>query len=137
MDSATNEAANADSFLRVNEDSILVQSFDGAEQLQLMEQRPARILIEELNDMDDSLLETVSARSTSLKRFVKLPLLYVLANAGLQSGLSISFLKIFGELIQSGHSTEHIFLLVILFALLVGSGACQTHSLNIAMKYYN
>ena len=61
--------------------------------------RPARILIELLNDMDRQQLEQVSKRSLNLQRCVKLPMLYLLINAGLQSGLSISFLKLFGELI--------------------------------------
>ena len=44
---------------------------------------PARQLIEVLNDFDNEVLREVSNRSRNLKRFIKLPLLYLMLNAGL------------------------------------------------------
>jgi len=44
---------------------------------------PARQLIEVLNDFDNDVLREVSLRSKNLKRFLKLPLLYLMLNAGL------------------------------------------------------
>ena len=52
-----------------------------------------------LQDIDPELLAQASNRSILLKTLVKMPMLYMLLNAGLQSGLSIVFLKLFGELI--------------------------------------
>lgn len=65
----------------------------------MIKEKPARILIEVLHNFDDEMLKDVSSRSLNVKRYVKLPMLYLLLNAGLQSGLSIVFLKLFGELI--------------------------------------
>jgi len=64
-------------------------------------------------------------------------MLYLLLNAGLQSGLSIVFLKLFGELIQSGTAGEHLGMLFTLGFFMALSAVSQTHSLNIAMKEYD
>jgi len=66
-----------------------------------------------------------------------MPLLYLMLNAGLQSGLSIVFLKLFGELVQSGTAGEHWGMLIILGFFMALSAISQTHSLNLAMKEYD
>lgn len=60
------------------------------------------MLIEVLNDIPTDLLAQVSPDSVNLARFLKMPLLYLLLLAGLQSGLSIVFMKLVGELVQAG-----------------------------------
>lgn len=67
-----------------------------------------------LHNIDMEQLKEVSSRSVNVKRFVKLPMLYLLLNAGVQSGLCIVFLKLFGELIQSGTAGQHIGMLCVL-----------------------
>ena len=64
-------------------------------------------------------------------------MLYMLFLAGLQSGLSIVFLKLFGELVQSGEVAQNILMAFILVGLMVVSAVSQTHSLNMAMKEYD
>ena len=100
-------------------------------------QRPARELIEVLHNIDDELLKDVSERSLRVKHYVKTPMLYLCLNAGLQSGLSIAFLKLFGELVQSGTAIDHFGMLVILGFFMALSAVSQTHSLNLAMKEYD
>lgn len=46
-------------------------------------QKPARLLIEILHNLDDNLLKQISSRSIGLKLYVKLPMLYLLLTAGL------------------------------------------------------
>ena len=87
--------------------------------------------------MDADLLAQVSPDSTHLKRFVKFPMLYMLFLAGIQSGLSIVFLKLFGELVQSGEAGTSVLMIIILLVLLACSALSQTHSLNMAMKEYD
>lgn len=79
----------------------------------------------------------MSSRSTNVKRFLKLPMLYMLFLAGLQSGLSVVFLKLTGELIQQGQGSSHILMLLTLLFLMAMSAVSQTHSLNMAMKEYD
>ena len=87
--------------------------------------------------MTNEQLEEVSARSRNLKRFIKVPMLYLLANAGVQSGLSLCFLKLCGELIQSGEAGSSPVMLTCLIIFLICSSVSQTHSLNMAMKEYD
>ena len=95
------------------------------------------MLIEVLTDMDNETFEAVSTHSKNLNRFVKLPMLYLLITAGLQSGLSIVFLKLTGELTQSGQAKESSLMLTFLCVMMALSAVSQTHSLNMAMKYYD
>lgn len=66
-----------------------------------------------------------------------MPMLYMLINCGLQSGLSIAYLKLIGELFQSGEWSQSIGMLIVLSILMVLSAVSQTHSLNMAMKEYD
>ena len=61
-------------------------------------QRPARVLIEALNDINDELLEEVSSRSKTLKYYIKMPMVLTIGTSALQSGLTIVFLKLLTEL---------------------------------------
>lgn len=95
------------------------------------------MLIEVLNDMPSDVLATVSPRSVNLARFLKLPMLYMLLLAGLQSGLSVVFMKLVGELVQAGQGLENPVMTCILLGLMALSAVSQTHSLNMAMKEYD
>ena len=95
-----NEGSPNDHYRRALEDT----SYEEVKEVPVESTRPARVLIDLLNDFDEDALERVSKRSLTLKTFVKLPMLYLLLTAGMQSGLSIVFLKLFGELIQSGEA---------------------------------
>ena len=64
-------------------------------------------------------------------------MLYLLANAGLQSGLTISFLKLFGEIIQAHKFAENQLLAWSLGLMMIASSVFQAHSINLAMKYYD
>ena len=100
-------------------------------------QRPARALIEVLNEMTREEVELVSPGSHRLRRFAKAPMLLVIAGAALCSGVTVALLKLLGELLLSGEVTTDLLLagLVALGALL--SAAQQLHTLNTAMKYYD
>lgn len=100
-------------------------------------QRPARALIEVLNEMTREEVELVSPDSHRLRRFAKAPMLLVIAGAALCSGVTVALLKLLGELLLSGEVTTDLLLagLVALGALL--SAAQQLHTLNTAMKYYD
>ena len=66
-----------------------------------------------------------------------MPMLYMLFMAGLQSGLSVVFLKLIGELVQSGEAVTNLLMFIILVVLTALSALTQTHSLNMAMKEYD
>ena len=101
------------------------------------EPRPARQLIEALNDIDPDLLEKVSPSSTILRTFVKLPMLFLLFNAGLWSGIGAVSLKLCGELAQAGEMGQHWFLLGFMASFMTVSVFAITHSTNMAMKFYD
>ena len=64
-------------------------------------------------------------------------MVFMLVNAGLQSGLAIVFLKLTGELIQSGEALQNPIMLGLLLIVMIVSAISQTHSLNMAMKFYD
>lgn len=100
-------------------------------------QRPARVLIEALNDINDELLEEVSSRSKTLKYYIKMPMVLTIGTSALQSGLTIVFLKLLTELGETGEFFDHIPLVVTMAFTMGLSGAMQLHMLNLAMKYYD
>lgn len=69
-------------------------------------------MIEALHHISDERLKVVSAQSATLKSFIKLPMLLVVATSALQSGLTVVFLKLVTELIASGETKENIVLIV-------------------------
>ena len=78
-----------------------------------------------------------SPDSHRLQRYVKAPMLLVIAGSALCSGLTVALLKLLGELMLSGEVTDDMVLsgLVALGALLSALG--QLHTLNTGMKYYD
>ena len=68
---------------------------------------------------------------------MKLPLLLLLLNAGFQSGLSVVFVKLSGELIVSGDASDYIFMLIVLIACTAVSSVSTIHSLNLGMKHFD
>ena len=100
-------------------------------------QRPARVLIETLHEKSREEVAQVSPDSHRLQRYVKAPMLLVIAGSALCSGLTVALLKLLGELMLSGEVTEDLLLagLVALGALL--SALMQLHTLNTAMKYFD
>ena len=61
-------------------------------------QRPARLLIDTLNDMPRDLLKKVSERSQNLKTCIKLPMLLIILTSSLMSGVTIVVCKLLTEL---------------------------------------
>ena len=100
-------------------------------------QRPARSLIDTINEMTIEEVTQVSPNSLRLKRMVKVPMLLMISAAGAMSGISISFLKFATELIASGSIKDSIglFTLVVIGAFL--TAASQLHMLNSAMKFFD
>lgn len=49
--------------------------------------------------MDKELVEKVSPDSTTIKRFIKWPMIFLVWASSMQSSLSVVMLKLFGELI--------------------------------------
>ena len=100
-------------------------------------ERPARLLIEAINDLPEEVLEYVSPQSVPLKRYIKVPMLLLLTNAGFQAGLSVVFLKLCGELIVVGEAGNHVSMLLIMMACMLVATLSQVHSLNLAMKHFD
>lgn len=100
-------------------------------------QRPARQLIDVLNDIPSDLLDKVSPNSATLKYFIKLPMVCSIGTAAMQSGLTIMFLKLLTELSQSGDLIDHFYLSILMGFGMGLSGLFQLHMLNLAMKYYD
>ena len=63
-----------------------------------------------------------SARSRTLKTFIKLPLLLCVGSSALQSGLTCVFLKLVTELGQAKEFLDHLGLVIIMFACIGLSG---------------
>ena len=100
-------------------------------------QRPARALIDTINEMTFDEIRQVSPDSLKLKKLVKTPLLLIISASGMMSGVSISMLKFTTEMMQSGEFFNHIgFCLFLLVAAFLGA-ACQLHLLNGAMKFFD
>ena len=95
------------------------------------------MLIEALNDLPAEVLEQVSPQSVNLKRWIKVPLLLLLVNAGFQSGLAVVFLKLCGELLVTGDAGDHIVMLLIMIGCLLVATLSQVHSLNLAMQHFD
>ena len=95
------------------------------------------MLIEAVNDLPEEVLVHVSPQSVRLKRYIKVPLLILLINAGFQSGLSVVFLKLCGELVVAGDAGSHISMLLIMIAGMLTATLSQVHSLNLAMKHFD
>lgn len=87
--------------------------------VQTVQQTPAHKLIEVINDMPEDLMEIISPRSKTLKSFIKVPMIYLLFFAGLQSGLCIVFMKLVGELFQSSEAMNNVLLLSIITIFMV------------------
>ena len=100
-------------------------------------QRPARVLIEILNELPEEVLELVSPSSVTLKRYIKVPMLLLLINASTQSGLGTVFMKLIGELIVSGDAKNYITMLLILVICMVLATLSQGHSINLAIKHFD
>lgn len=83
------------------------------------------------------MLDKVSPRSANLQHYIKVPLLYMLLNAGFWSGLGAVSLKVVGELIQAKEASEHVFLTVCMFIVGLAGVPFITHSTNMAMKFYD
>lgn len=98
---------------------------------------PAHLLIKIVNQMPDELLAEVSPESKSLKMVLKRTLLILLANAGVQSSIAVVFMKMFGELIQSGDYKNYVFMFILLFVALGVASLSNVHSMNLAMKYFD
>ena len=112
------------------EDPLIVDNINEVE-------RPARVLIDIINDLDKEVLEKVSPASATIKRFIKWPMIFLVWASSMQSSLSVVMLKLFGELIQSGSAKNHWFMMLFLVVMLVLSSSLQVHLLNLAMKYYD
>ena len=87
--------------------------------------------------MPSEILEVISPKSMNLKRFVKMPLIYLLFLAGMQSGLCVVFMKLAGELAATNSVSENVGMFVLLLVLMGISAVSQSHSLNMAMKEYD
>ena len=100
-------------------------------------ERPVRVLIEVLGAIDKDLLRVVSPGSGLLKKMIKWPMLFLIWSSSMQSSLSVVMFKLFGELIQSGTWSQHLWMMAILLAMLAVAASLQIHLLNLAMKYYD
>lgn len=101
------------------------------------QQRPARILIEVINEIPEEALKEVSPESLGTKKYIKVPMLLLLINAGLQSGLSIVFCKFIGELIASGDAINHLSMMLLIVICIGLSTMSTVHSLNLAMMNFD
>ena len=73
----------------------------------------------------------------NLKKYIKVPLLLLLINAGIQSSLGVVCLKLIGEFMVAKDISDHlgVFFTLIIAALI--ATASQIHSVNLAMRYFD
>ncbi len=64
-------------------------------------------------------------------------MLILLINAGLQSGMSITMLKLLGEIVQLGEVREYLGLFIVVGLIALVCVPSMVHSLNLAMKYFD
>ena len=102
-----------------------------------MVQRPERLLIDIINDMDFEQLLAVSPASKYLKKFIKVPMLTCLQVSTMQSALGAVMFKLWAELMCSGEWRTNLLLMFVMWVFLVLSCALQIHLLNKAIKYYD
>mmetsp|Transcript_34747 Transcript_34747/g.45715 ORF Transcript_34747/g.45715 Transcript_34747/m.45715 type:complete len:169 (+) Transcript_34747:773-1279(+) len=98
--------------------------------------RPARVLINLIGKCPIGLIQRLSPGSKRLKSNLKLPMVLLCWSCGVLNGLSLVFLKVCGEIINSPEAAQNVF-----FALLMGAigGLCafvNMYTLNQSMKYY-
>ena len=62
-------------------------------------ERPSRLLIEIVRDIDEELLKQVSPDTLTMKKFIKWPMMFLIWASSMQSSLSVVMLKLFGEII--------------------------------------
>ena len=95
------------------------------------------MLIEALNNLPEEVLEKVSPQSVRLQRWIKIPMLILLINSAFQSGVSVVFLKLTGELFVSRTVRDHIIMLFLLGFCMLITMLSTVHSLNLAMKHFD
>ena len=100
-------------------------------------ERPLRILISTLNEMDREQLNQVSERSMGLKWCLKVPMVMLIFLAAIISGTSILLLKIVDTIVQKGDFGSYWHLLLLLGGLTAFTADSQLQFLNQAIKMYD
>ena len=78
-----------------NSDDETQEDIENAENPQdIDKKRPYRLLIKRLQQLPEEKLMKISERSASLKPYLKLPMVILIANAGVISGTSMLMLKV-------------------------------------------
>ena len=95
------------------------------------------ILIETLHAMPIEQVMLISPQSKTLRTLVKVPMLMMILNSAMFSGLNVAVLKFTGELIQSESFTEHLIFPILLLVSCIVISCFQMHSMAQAMKYYD
>ena len=84
-----------------------------------------------LSGFTKDVIEIVSPEAAKkLKPIVKVPMILALAVCGLTAGLSITFWKFLGELIESQEMGEMPFLVILLVIIAVGSAPIMLLLMN-------
>ena len=99
--------------------------------------RLAHDLIQILNDIPVDELAKVSPQSVWLKNYVKVPMLVLITDSAMQSGLIVLATKVLGELAQSNGISDYKAMTALVVIMLLWAGTMNIHSLNMAMKYYD
>ena len=94
-------------------------------------------MIEAINNISSESLALVAPNSLRLKTLVKVPMLMMIFCSANMSSLSVVFMKLATELIESGQFTENLVLTFVMLGLMSFSAFFQIHMINNAMKYYD
>lgn len=83
------------------------------------------------------MIEEISPRSLTVKRWLKAPMVLLVWSCGTFAGQNLCFFKAFGEIVSSHDFWNKPIMACFLFLLGAVGGLTQIFILNIAMRYYN
>ena len=84
----------------------------------------------------DVLNEVSPYTAHSIKPVVKLPMILVMGVCGIMSGITATFFKFLGELIESQGFTDYPMLTISLFVTALFGAWVLFYTINWAMRYY-
>ena len=99
--------------------------------------RPPRVLISLIDQLPYSMITEISARSTSLKRNIKIPMVLLIWSTATFSGLNVCLLKCFGEILAVNDFWTMPFMVSSLIVAIICGAILQIIILNMALRYYN
>ena len=100
--------------------------------------RPYRQLISVISAFDKDIIQEISPYTARvIKPIVKLPMILVLCVSGMVAGISSTFFKFLGELIQDGGFTDSPLMTTMFLVVAIACSPALLGTLNWTMIYYD